>query len=146
MIHITLLNIAALQIGFQLPQYDFLEPNQSAVIFDVQLTNRQSEQTYNVSIIFGEPGSGIRAATQHVANRNDSDYDIGSLENEVLTLSSLEPSMTIPFTLLPDDIVEGIEGFRIAIAITSMFPMNNEPPVTDFASTLIRILDDDCEY
>ena len=96
-------------------------------------------------IVFDLPGTGVNVATsQHMASQlNASDY-FESLENGVLTFSDSEQTITVPFTLLPDDLLEGIEGFRITA--TSMLPTLYNEPETAFASMLIRILDDDSMF
>ncbi len=147
----------AIQINFQMKQYDYQEPemqfdnvtlegNTSDLVGNIKLIkedNRKSERTFNVSIVFGDPGAGIRAASsQHNASLlDDSDY-IGSPES-IVAFSPSEQEMAISFTLLPDDLFEGLEGFRITA--TPIFPVYDEPDTT-FASTLIRILDNDCTY
>ncbi len=133
-----------LRIGFQLTQYDYFEPDTSVQVDNVKLIkedNRSSERTFNVSIVFGDPGAGIRAASsqQNASLPDISDY-IGSPDS---IFSPSEQEMAVSFTLLPDDLFEGLEGFRITA--TPVFPVYDEPDTT-FASTLIRILDNDCKY
>lgn len=103
--------IADLEIGFRLSQYIYPEPTQNEIISDVVLVkknDKKTELTYNIRVIIDSPPPGINAAA------NGSDY-FSFLEDKVLFLPTHQ-NVTLPFILLPDDLLEGIEGFRITSA------------------------------
>ena len=145
----SLPGIIAIRIGFQLPQYNFTEPKNSHILIDnvtlIKEGNRQSEQTFNISIRFGDPGTGIHtASSQHTTSDNNPDYVTPF--DSVAVFQSFPPHeqvLVINITLLPDDLLEGLEGFRISA--TPVFPVYDNP-VSSFTSTLIQIYDSDGKF
>ena len=58
--------------------YDYFEPNTRTLIENVTLIkedNRVSEQTFGISITFGDPGAGIRAATLQQTSGQTTNFD-----------------------------------------------------------------------
>ena len=154
---VLLLFYTALRIGFQLPIYNFTEPN-IPTPFNVTLVkegNRQTEQTFGIIIRFGDPSRGISPASLQLEENlaASSDYLVNVPGNNVINCSfgPDENSVTIAFTLLPDDFIEGIEGFRGCIESQGFpFPKFQLPISTStdpaYADTLIRIQDNDCMF
>ncbi len=148
-----MLNISffsAIQIGFQLPQYYYFEPNLIPVTFGnvtlLKEDNRVSEQTFGIQIIFGDPGRGINAATlQQVGQSAGYDYVIDIPGNNRLNLVFYpnQSEHSVQFSLQPDDFLEGIEGFRAEISTQGIpYPNFQLPAGTSaFPDTLIKIND-----
>ncbi len=152
----------AIRIGFELEQYDYLEPELVQAQFEnvtlIKEDNRVSEQTFGIQITFGDPGQGINPATlQQLGQEDGFDYVVNQPGDNVITLS-FRPTvsrLTFTFSLFPDELAEGTEGFRAGIGsagapfasfqlpspATRPIPM---PPA--FPDTLIRILDTDCKF
>ena len=139
--------------------YDYFEPNTRTLIENVTLIkedNRVSEQTFGISITFGSPGAGIRAATlQETAGQTTNfDYVVSSPGVNRITRSffPFQSEITLTFFLQPDELPEGTEGFRPTIASEGFpFPnfqlplLNPLPAIPAFQNTLVRILDNDCK-
>ena len=139
--------------------YDYFEPNTRTLIDNVTLIkedNRVSEQTFGISISFGSPGAGIRAATlqQTTDQTTNFEYVIVAPGVNRITRSffPFQSEITLTFFLQPDKLPEGTEGFRAIIAsLGDPFPnfqlplVNPLPAIPAYANTLIRILDDDCK-
>ena len=119
----------------------------------IRENNRTSEQTYSVDLTVGDPGGNYKPATIETSNTNQSfDYSFG-LPNQTKVNVLLPPTVDrIPFTfsLEPDLAIEGTEIFRaISAQVTPSgdFPVFQTPSgVNAFATTLIRILDNDGKY
>ena len=140
--------------------YDYFEPDTQTLIENVTLIkedNRRSEQTFGVTITFGDPGAGIRPATlkETAGQTTNYDYSIGGSEdnnNIVLSFIPFLSEVTIPFILETDSLPEGTEGFRATIASAGApFPnfqlplLSPLPAIPAYENTLIRVLDDECE-
>ena len=119
----------------------------------IRENNRTSEQTYSVDLTVGDPGGNYKPATIQTSNTNQSfDYSFG-LPNQTKVNVLLPPTVDrIPFTfsLEPDLAVEGTEIFRaISAQVTPSgdFSVFQTPSgINAFATTLIRILDNDGKY
>ncbi len=142
-----------LQIGFQNSSYTFLEPQFETGIFGVVFLEKQSgiltEQTYVIVIEVNDatPNTNIRAATLS-DDAGDNDYVI-TLPTErsfVLLFPPENQLLEFAFTLFPDEIAEGTEGFQ-ASSQPSEDPNNPAftapTPGVLFPSTFIIIADDD---
>ena len=149
--------ILALQIGFRLPQYDYFEPNEQTQFENVTLIredNRQTEQTFAVSISLSDSGAGVRPATFQSSLANQLTgfdyflYGAPGITSITINFSPTNSGIIIPFTLLPDELPEGTEGFRLSIASLGnpnfQLPVENpESDVPAYTNTLIHILDND---
>lgn len=127
------------------------------MVFDnvtlIKEDNRKTERTFSVSISFGDPGIGIRPATHQgsATQQTDHDYVIDTPGNDHLSLSfgPDETEISVSFTLLPDDLPEGNEGFRATIASEGgifpnfQLPVENSEGIPAYPDALIRILDND---
>ncbi len=121
--------------------------------------NRVSEQTFAIQITVGDPDQGVNLATLQQPGQVDEgfDYVISTPgQNRIaLPFPPDQSAITFTFTLFPDELAEGTEGFRAGIgsagtpfatfqlpsATTRPRPM---PPA--FPDTLIRIIDTDSKY
>ena len=155
-----IISFSALRIGFKLPLYNFSEPNTRTLIENVTLIkedNRSTEQTFGITIMFDDPGAGVRSASiQQNANQTDNfDYVVDVPGNDEISLSfgPDDSEINIAFSLQPDELLEGIESFRVIISSQgSPFPPFQMPvaiPVPNipaFADTVIRIQDNDSRF
>lgn len=133
---------AVLSIGFAQAEYIFNELAFNILIRSVTIiTNRPSEQTFEVKISVG-PSSGDRRPAQLISSTdNHTDFSlIGEADqNEVtLVLRPSRQSVIFPFILFGDDLVEGEEWFRANISVGDDGPLFQPGPIQ---STHIRILD-----
>ena len=140
----------AIQIGFQQSTYTFMEPMELTLIEDITLIRENgilSEQTFGVSI------SASFAAGVNSEEMFNIDYAFDDAGNNSLSLL-FQPNVSeisVPFTLFPDDLFEGTEGFSLAIASQEAdFPTFQLPAMsimgTAFANTQVQILDNDSEF
>ena len=108
---------------------------------------RVSEQTFAVSVSFGDPGSEVRPASLQQNLMSNFDYVVNIPGNSIITreFGANESELTIPFTLQPDEIPEGTEGFRISIASQGSPYPNFHTTVLTIVDTLVRIIDDECK-
>ena len=119
--------------------------------------NRTSEQNFGVTLSFGDPGSLIRPTTLQSATDPFApfDYSLGRLPGANSISLEFGPDtaeVSFSFFLYSDALPEGTEGFLINIASQGgIFPNFQLPLATPdvaipaFASTLVRIQDNDCE-
>ena len=117
--------------------------------------NRISEQTFGVSLSFRDPCFSIHPATLHLYHSSGPfDYSIGGFSTAAREISPDQSKISdVTIFLFPDDLLEGIEEFSIYVgSIGGIFP-NFQLPVSNsmtttpaFASTLVRILDNDCKH
>ena len=142
--------------------YDFFEPNDTKTLFGnvtlIKEDNHLSEQTFGIRITFGDPGQRTNVATlQEVGQVDGFDYVVSHPGNDSITLyfQPNQSEITFTFCVVPDDLVEGTEGFRATVSSQGApFPDFQLPPSTNpssivpaFQDTLIRILDNaDCKY
>ncbi len=152
----------AIRIGFELEQYDYFEPEFVRTEFEnvtlIKEDNCVSEQTFGIQISIGDPGQGINPAIlQQLGQVDGFDYVITTPGLNVLTLSFQpdQSSITVIFSLFPDELAESTEGFRARIgSSTAPFPTFQLPSPTTrprpmppaFLDTLIRIVDNDCKF
>ena len=151
-------DLAALRIGFQLPQYDYFEPDSQVLITNVTLIkedNRMSEQTFAVSLLFGDPDAPTRPATLQQSSESSFDYLVSNPGESSITVEFApeQTEVSVTFFLFPDDFPEGTEGFSINVTSQGdIFPNFQLPETTPrtripaFASTLVRILDTDRKF
>lgn len=146
--HITFL-CTAIRIGFEFPFYEFPESTPSPDgIFLIKEDNRTSEQTFSVLVTVKSPVSPLLPATlQNVDPTIEFDYSLGSAGQSSVTRLFLPQFSMIPFdfSLNNDDLTEGLEGFMATSESSSSFVTTYQTPVSTFATTEIRILDDDCK-
>ena len=150
------------RIGFRQPAYNYLEPDVPTLIENVTIIkedNTPSEQTYVVSISFGDPGPGLRPASlQETADQLvNFDYLVGDPGQRSISrlFNPGDSEIPISFTLFPDELPEGSEGFRATIESGGLMfnaPEFQLPALTGpipnpraFVNTLISITDNDCE-
>lgn len=130
-------------IGFQHENYAFIEPQLNLPVVDQIFFEKEggqiSEQTFQV-IVQVTNAASLRPATL------DEDYRLSDALNVTSVTFTFPPDQqTIPFsfTLLADDLPEGLE----AIGLRSMSGDNPFPdfgtPVSLFQTTTILIADDD---
>ncbi len=145
-----LYHFSEIRIGFQLTQYDYFEPDLTPVTYRnvtlVKEDNRVSEQTFGIQIIFGDPGQGINAATlQQVGQSAGYDYviDIPGSNRLNVVFHPNQSELSVQFSLQPDDLFEGIEGFKAVISTQGTpYPNFQLPAGTSaFSETIIRIID-----
>ena len=114
-----------IQIGFEIPEYTFLEPNNETFIHNVTVIKEDgqvTEQTFAVVISINEPNVGIRPATQETleAIAAGINYDFrtasAAVEFNVFELYPEERSFTFNFFINSDESPEGTEGFQIRSA------------------------------
>lgn len=138
---------ATIRIGFKFEQYNFFEPKLIPVTFRnvtiIRENNRLSEQTFGVQITFGDPDSELSAATlQQIGQNSGYDYVLDVPGNDHLNLSFYpnQSEISVAFSLQPDNVVEGIEGFRAQISSQgNPYPHFALPLENAFSSTVIRI-------
>ncbi len=129
----------AISIGFQFSEYTFFEPQFDTTITNVTLIKeggRITEQVLGVLVTFTAGSASFV------------DYTLGGIMNLNSQRRNILPnaqSTTITFILLGDDIPEGTETFRVSSSSQEGFP-TFETPTTTFISTIISILDNDCEF
>lgn len=138
-------------IGFRLTEYAFQEPSTPIRIRNVTLIkedSRTSEQTFTVFVNFSDPGNGVSPASlqQESGQVESSDYVVTTPGRAAITKQFLpnQQEITIEFTLLPDNILEGVEGFRATVQSAVSSPTFQLPVSNAFPSTLIKI--NDSEY
>jgi hypothetical protein len=113
----------------------------------IRESGRQSEQAFLVAIDVGEPDSGIRSATlETFAQAGDYSTVTGGSFVQVFFGPNQE-NVSLPLTLFPDTLPEGLEGFRATSTPSQGFP-NFMPPNSRgaFATTEVRILDNDSKF
>lgn len=145
---------AAIRIGFELPRYEFLEPQFEEFIDEffvpesglpingpvylAKENNVITEQTFQIVIQISNvapPGEGIQPATP------DEDYQA----NQVSTINFLptEQRMDFPFVLLTDNNPEDTEAFQIGATPSSQIGPIYQAPSAFFPQTFVIIQDDD---
>ena len=115
--------------------------------------DRESEQTYGLQLTFGDPPPDINAATlQQVDQVEGFDYVVRNSTDRTFNVLFLPSESVVSFTwfVVPDDLVEGTEGFRVTI-LSQEFPFPNIvlPSAQDpapYPDTLIRIQDIDRKF
>ena len=116
--------------------------------------DRVSEQTFAIALFFDDPAGFLtRPATLSQSQDSTVNFDYALVDGIVeLEFRPNQTEVQVAFTLFPDELPEGTEGFSISIAsLGGRFP-NFQLPVTTsvtvpaFASTLVRILDNDCKF
>ena len=89
---ISLVLCTDLQIGFRLPQYNYSEPDpENTTITNVTLikvNNIITEQTFGVSVSFGDPGEGLVPATLH---------EIEEIGDFVVNMTAGQRTIILPF-------------------------------------------------
>ena len=108
-----------IQIGFRLPQYDYLESNGRTFIGNLTIIrgeSRQSEQSFAVSISFGDPGAGIRPATLQEFDAQETAFDyvisVPGVDRINRIFQPFETEINAGFILFGDELPEGIESIR----------------------------------
>ena len=138
----------ALQIGFELPAYTFQEPSALRLIMDVKLIkegNRITEQTYSVVVSVSNPPPPLSPATlQGQGGNYDYSLVVPGASSLVLDFGPNQQNQTFAFILYGNEIAEGTEGFEATSTANEGFPTFGAPQNIS-ATTLITILDDECE-
>jgi hypothetical protein len=130
--------------------YTFTEPDVETPNSDVLLIReggRRSEQTFLVAIDVGEPDSGIRSATLETFDvAGDYNTAAGGGSFIQVFFGPDQENVSLPLTLFPDTLPEGLEAFRATSIPSEGFP-NFGPPISGgaFATTEVRIMDNDCK-
>ena len=129
--------------------YQFHEPvSADAVANLILVKNRQSEQTFLVTVMLGE-SEMLRPAT--LDDSTAFDYRVNNGTAAILagprTLELTFPpniqNLSFSFTLNSDGEVEGVEGFQATISPSDAFL---HPAVGQaYQSTIVQILDGDCK-
>ena len=157
----TALFTAVIRIGFELANHTFIEPqfrstinesfdassvessSISGPIFLVKEDNVTSEQTFLVNIKVFSPHDSFQPATLNV------DYVLNNTSNLAKLTLKFKPTdqrINFPFTLLPDELVEGTEAF-LARSSSETTVNSTQPryeiPIKLFRETLVIIEDDD---
>ena len=143
----TLSHYVGINIGFAQQVYSFDEPDFEELVREVTLVregNRQTEQTFAVSVVVSNPTSSISPATLDILNPVNFDYSLGNSGNIVtLLFQNFVQNITFNFFLHSDDFPEGTEGFLAtsAPAVGEIFPRFGPPQTsTVFEATEILIL------
>jgi hypothetical protein len=128
--------------------YILPEPDEERRNNDVVLIREggcRSEQTFLVAVDVGEPDSGIRSATLEMLDQRG-DYSVGGNSFIQVFFNPNQENVSLPLTLFPDNLPEGLEAFRATSAPFEGFP-NFCPPTPGgaFATTEVRIVDNDCK-
>ncbi len=115
--------------------YTFFEPEFDTVITNVTLVkedNIESEQILSIAFTFTDVTAVIGV-----------DYSLGIPGKTIVrNIPPILQSISIAFTILPDEISEGTESFTISSSGNRGFP-SFETPIQTFASTTILIMDND---
>ena len=108
--------------------------------------NRITEQTYSVVVSVSNPPPPLNPATLQDAQGGNYDYSLGSpgASSLVLEFGPNQQNRTFAFELTSDKIAEGTEGFEATSTANQGFPTFGAPQNIS-ATTLITILDDECE-
>ena len=139
-----------IRLGFQQSEYTFTEPMTQTLIEDVTLIRENSvvsEQTFGISI--SSFGAGVNPATpQENPQQNDYAFEAANINILSLLFQPNVTNITVPFTLFPDELFEGTEGFGLAIASQGVeFPaFQLSTSNRAFANTQVRILDNDSKF
>lgn len=109
--------------------------------------NLQTEQTFGIIVSFESPASGLRSASRH-EETDSADYALDFPGN--VTFGPAMNAVNISFELLPDEVVEGTEHFRVSIMPQGdPYPEFSLPISTSLgfnAEAHAIILDDDCKH
>jgi hypothetical protein len=124
--------------------YTFTEPDVETPNNDVVLIReggRLTEQTFAVTVDVGEPDSGVRSATPETFGQAG-DFSIRG--GSQLIFRPNQENVSLPLTLFPDTLPEGLEAFRATSTPSQGFP-NFWPPNSGgaFATTEVLISDND---
>ncbi len=118
-----------------LSSYTLFEPEVDTIVSNVTLIkedNVETEQILSLALTYTDGTAVI-----------GEDYSLGTPGNTIIR--NIPPniqSISIAFTILPDDISEGTESFTISSSGNQGFP-SSETPIQTFASTTILIMDND---
>ena len=140
----------AIRIGFAHPEYIFLEPDMETLFSNVTLIReggRESERLFAVGVTVGSPRSERPASLEGVELGTHYDYRLGvnGTLSPVLFPAAADFA-SFQFFLNSDELPEGLEAFEASSSPLPGFP-TFLPPITNatFRSTIIRIIDTDCE-
>lgn len=150
----TFLTTVALRIGFPRSTYTFVEPREprNVTISLEKQDGRRTEQTFLISVVASasSPNAKITPATissvEADGSVNNNDYSISTPgDNTVLVIFRPE-EQTVEFelTLYPDNVTEGLEGFRVE-RLRDFTGPPFLPPTSDALLSSIFILIDECK-
>ena len=111
--------------------------------------DRESEQLFGLLLTFGDPADINAASLQQVGQVEGFDYEVSHPgDNTSRTLfPPSERIVNFTWFLIPDDLTEETEGFRVTISSQGFpFPNIELPSASDpapYPDTLIRIQDTD---